>query len=94
MHPSPTPSYRPVAELVRLVTQDPLPFRLVAYDGTDVGPSDAPIRLRLTSREGLVQLLTAPGDLGLVRAYLTGTLQVDGVHPGDPYRCSWRSSGA
>lgn len=76
---------RPVGDLVRLVTRGPLPFRLTAYDGTDVGPPDAAIALRLTSREGLVQLLTAPGDLGLVRAYLTGTLLVDGVHPGDPY---------
>ena len=29
--------------------------------------------------------MTAPGDLGLGRAYVTGDLDIDGVHPGDPY---------
>ena len=29
--------------------------------------------------------MTAPGDLGLGRAYVTGDLVVTGVHPGDPY---------
>ena len=29
--------------------------------------------------------MTAPGDLGLGRAYVTGDLVVTGVQPGDPY---------
>jgi cyclopropane-fatty-acyl-phospholipid synthase len=42
--------------------------------------------------------MTAPGDLGLGRAYVTGDLVVTGVHPGDPYdgsrRCRRDSSCA
>ena len=30
-------------------------------------------------------LMTAPGDLGLARAYVSGDLDLTGVHPGDPY---------
>ena len=30
-------------------------------------------------------LVTAPGSLGMARAYLQGDLDIDGVHPGDPY---------
>ena len=39
----------------------------------------------LKSQRGLSYLLTAPGDLGMARAYVTGDLDVEGVHPGDPY---------
>jgi cyclopropane-fatty-acyl-phospholipid synthase len=34
---------------------------------------------------GTTYLATAPGELGLVRAYVSGDLQPHGVHPGDPY---------
>ena len=74
-----------VARAVRAVLQEPLPFRITAYDGSDVGPADADIHLRVESTEGLRYLLTAPGDLGLARAYLTGTLTGTGFHEGDPY---------
>ncbi|HYO85730.1 MAG TPA: class I SAM-dependent methyltransferase [Dermatophilaceae bacterium] len=76
---------RAVADLVRAVTREPLPFRVTAYDGTDLGPADAPIRFHLASPAGLRHLLGAPGDLGAARAHLTGQLLIDGVHPGDPY---------
>lgn len=29
--------------------------------------------------------MTAPGDLGFARAYVAGDLELDGIHPGDPY---------
>jgi cyclopropane-fatty-acyl-phospholipid synthase len=62
-----------------------LPVRFTAYDGSAVGPQDAPIALHLRNERGLAYLLTAPGDLGLARAYVSGDLDVEGVHPGDPY---------
>ena len=37
------------------------------------------------TERGLAYLLTAPGDLGFARAYVAGDLELDGVHPGDPY---------
>ncbi len=29
--------------------------------------------------------MTAPGDLGFARAYVSGDLELEGVHPGNPY---------
>jgi cyclopropane-fatty-acyl-phospholipid synthase len=74
-----------VAEIVRAVTTGEPAVRITAYDGSAVGPADAPIGLHLASERGLSYLLTAPGDLGMARAYVTGDLEVRGVHPGDPY---------
>ena len=36
-------------------------------------------------RAATTYLATAPGDLGLARAYVAGDLEIHGVHPGDPY---------
>ena len=41
--------------------------------------------MRLKSAGGLNYLLTAPGELGLARAYLMGDLEFDGLDEGDPY---------
>ncbi|CAN5223455.1 class I SAM-dependent methyltransferase [soil metagenome] len=62
-----------------------VPFRFTAYDGSTAGPQDSPIHLRLLNERGLSFLLSAPGDLGMVRAYVSGDLALEGVHPGDPY---------
>ena len=62
-----------------------LPFRFTAYDGSSAGPADAPYGLHLRNERGLSYLLSAPGDLGLARAYVTGDLEVKGAHPGDPF---------
>jgi cyclopropane-fatty-acyl-phospholipid synthase len=34
---------------------------------------------------GAAYLATAPGSLGIARAYVAGDLDIAGVHPGDPY---------
>lgn len=74
-----------VADVVRAVTDGPPPVRITAYDGSAVGPADAGIGLHVRSERGLSYLLTAPGSLGLARAYVSGDLELTGVHPGDPY---------
>ncbi|WP_410809611.1 class I SAM-dependent methyltransferase [Micromonospora sp. 067-2] len=74
-----------VADVIRAVTSGPLPVRITGYDGSAVGPSDAGITLAIRSERGLSYLLTAPGDLGMARAYVSGDLALQGVHPGDPY---------
>ena len=61
------------------------PVRFSAYDGSTAGRQDAALGLRLTSPRGVSYLATAPGSLGLARAYLKGDLEIEGVHPGDPY---------
>ncbi len=74
-----------IAEIVESVVEGPLPLRLVAYDGSQIGPPEAARALNLRTPRGAAYLATAPGDLGLARAYVAGDLTVDGVHPGDPY---------
>ncbi|MFB6724386.1 class I SAM-dependent methyltransferase [Kribbella sp. NPDC056345] len=74
-----------IAEALTTVTPEGLPFRFTAYDGSATGPADSPIHMHLANERGLSYVLTAPGDLGLVRAYVMGDLEITGVHPGNPY---------
>ena len=62
-----------------------LPLHFTAYDGSSAGPPDADVGMQLRTERGLAYLMTAPGDLGMARAYVSGDLQLSGVHPGDPY---------
>jgi cyclopropane-fatty-acyl-phospholipid synthase len=80
MIPRPT-----IAECFELLLDAPLQVRLTAYDGSAIGPEDSPYRLHLANERGLAYIVTAPGDLGMGRAYVSGDLQFEGVHPGDPY---------
>jgi len=73
-----------VAQIASTVTEGPLPIRLTAFDGSEAGPPDAP-GLHLRNRRALTYLLTAPGDLGLARAYVAGDMDMTGVHSADPY---------
>jgi len=61
------------------------PVRFSAYDGSTAGDPSATLGIRLTNPRGVSYLATAPGSLGLARAYLKGDLELEGVHPGDPY---------
>ncbi|GGL89712.1 MULTISPECIES: class I SAM-dependent methyltransferase [Micromonospora] len=74
-----------VADVVRASTVGDLPVRITGYDGSALGPADSGYTLAIRSERGLSYLLTAPGDLGLARAYVSGDLALLGVHPGDPY---------
>ena len=83
-----TTSPRPVISIGETMTRlmpDGVPFRFTAYDGSSAGPTDAKITMHLRNERGLSYLLTAPGDLGMARAYVSGDLDLGGVHPGDPY---------
>src|ERR1700756_2954107 len=62
------------------------PLKFTAYDGSTAGSEDAVLGLNLCSPRGATYLATAPGELGLARAYVSGDLQTYGVHPGDPYQ--------
>ena len=75
-----------LAEILELFTAgDDLPLKFTAYDGSSAGPDDAQLGLDLLTPRGTTYLATAPGDLGLARAYVSGDLEPHGVHPGDPY---------
>jgi cyclopropane-fatty-acyl-phospholipid synthase len=74
-----------LAEVFESLLARPVPVRFEAYDGSSYGPKDAAVTLELKNERGLAYLVTAPGDLGLGRAYVSGDLDIHGIHPGDPY---------
>jgi cyclopropane fatty-acyl-phospholipid synthase-like methyltransferase len=73
-----------VLEIFTATGQNPLKF--TAYDGSSAGNDDAELGLDLRSPRGATYLATAPGELGIARAYISGHLHTYGVHPGDPYK--------
>lgn len=84
--PTPDPDRKlTLAEVLEIFAPGRSPLKFTAYDGSSSGPEDAPLGLDLLTPRGTTYLATAPGDLGLARAYVSGDLQMLGVHPGDPY---------
>ena len=74
-----------LAEVLEIFAAGRRPLKFTAYDGSSAGPHDATLGLDLRTPRGTTYLATAPGDLGLARAYVSGDLEPHGVHPGDPY---------
>jgi cyclopropane-fatty-acyl-phospholipid synthase len=74
-----------LAEIFDLLLAAPSPVRFTAYDGSATGPSYAPIGVHIATPKGAAYVATAPGSLGMARAYVAGDAQITGVHPGDPY---------
>src|SRR5687768_15896050 len=67
-----------LAEIWSRMVDDRAPVGFRAYDGSTAGPRDAEILLELRKPEAISYIATAPGELGLVRAYVTGALEVHG----------------
>jgi cyclopropane-fatty-acyl-phospholipid synthase len=55
-----------------------LPIQVRAFDGSRLGPDDAPAVLWIRSPMVFRRMITAPGELGLGRAYVGGELDVEG----------------
>jgi cyclopropane-fatty-acyl-phospholipid synthase len=66
-----------VADILAGVVGD-VPVRVIAYDGSKAGPDSSEVALRIVSPRALARLATAPGTLGLARAYVEGELEVEG----------------
>ncbi|WP_285492048.1 class I SAM-dependent methyltransferase [Actinomadura sp. NBRC 104425] len=56
---------------------DDLPIRVCAWDGSAIGPAGAPTFV-IRHRRALRRLLWKPGEMGLVRAYVAGELDIEG----------------
>ncbi|MFI0482457.1 class I SAM-dependent methyltransferase [Actinomadura sp. 9N215] len=56
---------------------DALPIRVLAWDGSSIGPPGAPAFV-VRHRRALRRLLWKPGEMGLVRAYVAGELDIEG----------------
>jgi len=54
-----------------------LPVRVRGWDGSEMGPPDAPLVL-VRSRRAVRRLLWQPNEVGLARAYVAGELDIDG----------------
>ncbi|MFL6182944.1 MAG: SAM-dependent methyltransferase, partial [Actinomycetes bacterium] len=49
-------------------------MRLTAYDGSSFGAADPEVTLHIRTPEAVQYSASAPGDLGLARAYISGAL--------------------
>src|SRR5262245_39679232 len=67
-----------VASLVESVLGGSLPVQVRAYDGSVAGPSDSGAALVVRSNDAFRRILTAPGELGVARAYVSGDLDFEG----------------
>jgi cyclopropane-fatty-acyl-phospholipid synthase len=67
-----------IADLVAQILGSNLPVRIECYDGSSLGPIDAKARITLRSSDALAYIATAPGELGFGRAYVAGTLDLEG----------------
>ncbi len=68
----------PLQALVESLLGPDLPVRFEAYDGTAFGPADAPATIVLRDEDALRHIVRAPGELGFARAYVSGSLDVEG----------------
>jgi cyclopropane-fatty-acyl-phospholipid synthase len=67
-----------VADLISTVLGPDIPVRVIGYDGSKAGPDSSELALRIASPKALARLATAPGTLGLARAYVAGEIEVEG----------------
>ncbi|WP_252974449.1 SAM-dependent methyltransferase [Janibacter melonis] len=74
-----------VAEILQAFLPADAPLRVCAYDGSVFGSPDARLEIEVLSPRAVQHVVSAPGDLGLARAYLSGELRLGGVHPGAPH---------
>ncbi len=67
-----------LADTVASVLGGDPPVAIHAFDGSRAGPLDASATLVIRSPDAIPRVLSAPGELGLVRAYVAGDIEVDG----------------
>ena len=67
-----------VAPVLSDVVAASMPIAFEAFDGSTAGPPDAECRVIIRDPRALNYVATAPSDLGLARAYVSGYLDVEG----------------
>jgi cyclopropane-fatty-acyl-phospholipid synthase len=77
MQSAPTVADRLAAALSTVLRTEQLPWRLRTWDGSEAGPPGAP-DLAVRSPMAVRRLVWAPGEIGLVRAYVAGDIDIDG----------------
>jgi cyclopropane-fatty-acyl-phospholipid synthase len=67
-----------LADVFEKVIDERAPVAFRAYDGSSAGPADAEAVVEIRRPEAIAYIVTAPGELGLARAYVTGGLELHG----------------
>ncbi|HSN10567.1 MAG TPA: cyclopropane-fatty-acyl-phospholipid synthase family protein [Propionibacteriaceae bacterium] len=67
-----------LAETLASLLGGDLPVGIRAYDGSYAGPSDPPATVVVRSVDAVRRMLSAPGELGLARAFVAGDLELEG----------------
>ena len=64
--------------LFRIMLAGSMPVRIEFWDGSAMGPTDAPGVARFRSADGIRRILWSPDELGLGRAFVAGDLAIEG----------------
>jgi cyclopropane-fatty-acyl-phospholipid synthase len=67
-----------VANVLADVVAPGLPLAFEAFDGSSAGSTDPLCTIKILDRRALNYMATAPGDLGMARAYVAGYLDLEG----------------
>jgi cyclopropane-fatty-acyl-phospholipid synthase len=67
-----------LAEIIERAVGRNAPLEFTAYDGSRAGDPNAPVRIEVKSPLALSHIASAPGELGLARAYVSGALDIHG----------------
>jgi cyclopropane-fatty-acyl-phospholipid synthase len=67
-----------LSPLILGLVGDPPPFRVRFWDGSAIGPDDAKATIVVRSPRALRRIASAPGELGIGRAYVSGDLDLEG----------------
>ncbi len=71
-----------VAPHLATIINDKVRVRVEAYDGSSAGPPGAPTTIVVRRPEALTRFLSRPGELGLVRAFVAGDVDLEGDFDG------------
>ena len=71
-------SRTPIAPVFEKVIGPGKPIAFHAFDGSTAGPDDAVARLVIKDPRAINYVVTAPSDLGLARAYVSGAMDLEG----------------
>ena len=67
-----------LSDMFTAFVDEDVPVAFRAFDGSSAGPRDPVALLEVRSADALRYVLSAPGELGLVRAFVTGAVEVHG----------------
>jgi cyclopropane-fatty-acyl-phospholipid synthase len=66
------------ATVASVLKEDELELAITLPDGSTFGPSDAPATVKVNNERAFATLASAPGELGFVRAYVSGDIDIEG----------------